>query len=507
MPLHVFCVLVMGLFASLSAAGVYGLTRELTGEIKWAVFAAVLYAFIIANYRTIGFILIREDVGLPLFAMHLWLLARALRLGTVGAIAAAAIALVLALATWHANRMVVTIEAACIFAWYLRTAQNPLSATKAWLFAAILVLSSLIVPVLWRTRMALSFPTVMAVALVAASIVERRRGRGAIHPALVVLISLAITFAFAKLLQGEGDYGHVLDLIMAKLAHGGVKPDDPSALSHGARLLWQGPFRSGTLTEIWTGLGALGILLPVCLLGAVPGWLKGSGDARTLLLSAFAGCCLVAAMMVIRMLALLGLVMPVIAAVCLWQSRPRGVGLWMVGLVLGQAVPFEVGIKHYDISTWYSPWHQAAIAEGVEWIRDNLPHDGAIATDFMTSSAVLANTGHAVVLQPKYEVRESRDRIVTFLNGFYGQSPAEFRSLLLDEFAARYLLVDLPSIWADSYVAGVPLSAEEPPVGSAAREFLNDQYQVYAAVPGFRLLFEAPKGESIWRLYEIEGSM
>jgi hypothetical protein len=84
LPLFVLATIVMGVFASLTAIGVYGLALELTGQVRWAVCAAVLYAILPANYRTIGFILIREDGSLPFFALHLWLLVRALRIRKSG---------------------------------------------------------------------------------------------------------------------------------------------------------------------------------------------------------------------------------------------------------------------------------------------------------------------------------------------------------------------------------------------------------------------------------------
>ena len=119
--------------------------------------AAVLYAIVPANYRTIGFILIREDGSLPFFALHLWLLARAVRVRSAVSIALAAVALVLALSTWHAMRFFVTLEAACVVAWFLRTGENPLAARRAWILPAILAAGALLVPVLLAKWFVLSF--------------------------------------------------------------------------------------------------------------------------------------------------------------------------------------------------------------------------------------------------------------------------------------------------------------------------------------------------------------
>src|SRR6185436_19410917 len=60
MPLHVWSVWAMSIWASLVAVGVYGAAFELTRKVRWAVGAAALWAVMLGNYRTLGFVLIRE---------------------------------------------------------------------------------------------------------------------------------------------------------------------------------------------------------------------------------------------------------------------------------------------------------------------------------------------------------------------------------------------------------------------------------------------------------------
>ena len=105
-PLHMVCTWVMAFFASLVVAGVYGLAWEMTRKVGWACAAALMWSTLLTSYRTIGFILIREDFSLCWFALHLWLAARAIRVRSIASIALAAIALGLALSTWHAMAFV-----------------------------------------------------------------------------------------------------------------------------------------------------------------------------------------------------------------------------------------------------------------------------------------------------------------------------------------------------------------------------------------------------------------
>ena len=124
MPLHVFCVWIMGIWVSLTALCVFGLALELSRRVEWAALAAALYTAMPVNYRTVGWILMNEDFSVPWLALHLWLLARAVRVRTPMSIALASLPLVVAVSTWHATPFFVALEAACVFAWFQRTARN-----------------------------------------------------------------------------------------------------------------------------------------------------------------------------------------------------------------------------------------------------------------------------------------------------------------------------------------------------------------------------------------------
>jgi hypothetical protein len=96
-PLHVWCLYVMSVVASLAAVGVFGLAFELSRSMRWAAAAAVLWALVPFNYRTIGVLLLREDLSLPLFVAHLWLVSRAARSNGIGSYVGAGLAAAAAL--------------------------------------------------------------------------------------------------------------------------------------------------------------------------------------------------------------------------------------------------------------------------------------------------------------------------------------------------------------------------------------------------------------------------
>jgi hypothetical protein len=506
LPLHVFCVIVMGIFASFTCVAVFGLARELTGSRAWAALALALHALSPASYRTLGFILMNEDWSLPWFALHLWLLARAARLRTPGAFVLAAIPAGLALASWHATSFLVALEAACLFAWFVRTGENPLAVRHAWLVPGVLLAFGAGVPVLRHTVFVLSLPMQLALGLGAAALVERLRpgSRGLRVGAGIAgfTVALGAALGLARIgLGGMSEYSHVFELAAAKLVHLGRLPDDPARLSFQARLLWQGPFETASVRELFSGCVVGTLLLCVAACQALPDFVRGRGEGRWHALVLFALGGALAAWGVRRLLVVPALVAPVVAVVLLARLRVPSRGAWIAGLALAQALLFA-GVMPQRQSVWYFPVQQAELANVVHHVRLHLPREGAVAADFVTASAVLAGTGHPIVLQPKYESRETRARIEAFLHAFFLGSPADLRAFL-DRYQARYLLVDRQTLWLLRYVAGLPLSAARPRAGSAAEVFLSEDPRVFAEVPGYRLLYRSELPSDMMRLYEL----
>jgi hypothetical protein len=372
---------------------------------------------------------------------------------------------------------------------------------------AVLLAFGAFVPVLRHTVFALSLPMQLAFGLGAAALVERLRpGSRALRVGAGiagVAVALAAALGLARIgLGGMSEYAHVFELAAAKVVHLGRLPDDPARLSFDARLLWQGPFETASVRELFSGSVVGTVLLCVAVCQALPDFVRGRrGEGRwhALLLFALGGA--LAAWGVRRLLVAPALVAPVVAVVLLARLRVPSRGAWIAGLALAQALLFA-GVMSQRQSVWYFPVQQTELANVVHHVRLHVPREGAVAADFVTASAVLAGTGHPIVLQPKYESRETRARIEGFLHAFFLGSPADFRAFL-DRFQARYFLVDRQTLWLLRYVAGLPLSATRPGAGSAAEVFLSEDPRVFAEVPGYRLLYRSELPSDMMRLYEL----
>ena len=485
-PLHLHCVRVMALCAALVAVGIYALGRGLGLSPGWSLFAAAGWTLLPASYRTIGFILIREDLSLPLLALHLGLLARAWQRGTIVAFLLAGVALVGALATWHAMVFVVTLEAAAILAAYLACGRNPLRRRGAAALPLTVVAGSLVVPVLQAKAAWASAPVAVAVGLGLAALLERRRGlaRGSgLERSGAVLVTAAGVLLGATL--GGDAYAHVRDLLWAKIRFLGVLPTDPEQLSFDARLLWQGPFATAEPARL---LAQLGLALAALL--ALRGVWR---ERKAIPLALGTLLALGAAWMTERLVVLPALILPLLGAIALAgiASAPRRRALATL-LLLGQGALFTWMMSGYE-NSWYRPHgRQEEIARMVEAVERLVPEGEAVAGDFMNSTAILAHTSRPILLQPKYETQRSRTRAREFLTRFFHRTPAALREWML-EHDCRYAVFDRFTLgFLSPYLAGLPARTREYPAGSCAELFLSREAAVLESVPGFELLYRSP---------------
>ena len=517
-PLHVFCVFFFSILASLTIAGVFGATRELTGSWRWAAVAAVFYVGIAVNFRTTGFILIREDLSIPLFAAHVWSLARLFRRPSPGLAVLSGLLATAALATWHAMGFVVALELGALVAWAVVSGDNPFARREArWLLVTVLA-SSLAVPVLRAKLFPLSLPVVLAASLAVTALGARAwppSGASAWRRSATWTAAFALLFTVARAVagafEGGGDYGHVLGLLTAKLRHLGQLPDDPTRLSPDVRLLWQGPFSTALAEDLAFGL-------PGALLAAAFAFTVGLRLARRRRLDAglavtlaFLALGLVAGLLIRRTLVIPGFAAPIAAAVAferISSARPGGrhLGTWLVsGLGLAGAVLVSIGLAGAPLG-WYRPAARGAELRALtSWVADNVPPDAAILGDFVASTSILAHSRHAIALQPKYETRTTRERIGAFYRTFAHGTPGELRELA-DELECEYVLIDTEMLWrAGRYVLGIPVSQTVPAKGTCAYFFANQNPAALTGVPGFELVYRSPAatGMDLFRLYRL----
>jgi hypothetical protein len=307
-------------------------------------------------------------------------------------------------------------------------------------------------------------------------------------------------------LLAPGGYAHVHQVLWAKLRFLGRLPADPEALSFDARLLWQGPFVTLDpevfLAAGWWPLAAAVVLAALTLARAR----EATGYERLVL-----GLALVAlpvAWLFSRLVVLLGLLVPVCAALALarWQRRTLALSLF-AGLALAQTIAFAGFVGGHRIEWYPAKAARDELAALIEFVRANVPADEAIAADFVNSTALLAHTRHPIVLHPKYETELSRREAEAFLTTFFQDTPQAFARLLSEHFRCRHVLVDRHVLWDLSrWTAGLRLAERAPRAGTAAEVLLGEDPEALRRVEGFELLYQSPPGidGADYRLFRLK---
>ncbi len=509
-PLHVVCVRVMSLTATLAGLAVFVLVWTRSRRMTWALAATALFCLLPANYRTIGFILVREDLSFPLFALHLALLSWAIEKANPRAFLLSGLALGGALATWHAMGFFVAIEIALLHLWFLWGDKSPFEIDGAWATLVGPVLAATLVPALSASGFLLGPAMQLALALLAVALIRGRRRLGRL-PCVFVAGGVWLFFSFLSraLSPGRSGFAHVYDLLWAKLSHQGEPPDDPNAISFDARLLWQGPFETLAPRALadylgWPTLALIGVALIVLLMRRR----RAAGFDVWLLALLLAS--LPIAWLIERTVILTGLLAPAVSA-CVLARLPRSrawLGLYGACLLL-QAPAFFSWVQGYACPWYLPPVRQAEIRALVRWIDANLDPTEAILGDFMNSTAILAHSKNPICLQPKYETEASRRKAELFLQTFFFGTPEELHALARERFRAEYLLVDRYTLGElSAYTAGL---TGPPAPGTAASFFLNPEREVFGSVQGFELVYQSPpdlprlpgEPQEFFRLYRV----
>ncbi|MGA2220731.1 MAG: hypothetical protein ABSH21_02955 [Verrucomicrobiia bacterium] len=433
-PFHVFVVWYDCIVSSLSLFGVFFLARALWRS-DWAgLMATVLYATLYPSYgRTVKNLFLREDFAIPLILFALFFTVRALQAAAVvterravlnlGALPPwrdralpqilAALFWLAALASWHLTQFVMIVVMAAVVLVYLGKGKTP---RRPWL-VAVMTAGALLIPVLRAKQFYIS-PTMGALYALSLAVWINGGRRKAIK---VFVGSLAVFLLLGALLQKSyGEYGHVYALFLYKLRFLGVKPGNPAALPWEARLLWEGAFNTADGKEFWHSLR---LCLPLSLLAM---WLvRRETEIATRIFVLFTLLLFPLAWMVVRYFTFLGFAAAVLAAGVLTQRR-----IWWK-LVVVPVAAVQLTMLDFKPPERIQP-QPSEYVPVVRWLNEHTPTNAVILTTITESPVFLAHTGRPIILHPKFENHDVRDRYHQFLDSIYRSEDRFY------EFAQRY---------------------------------------------------------------------
>lgn len=374
---------------------------------------ACLYGFSWAVIlRTIGQSLIREYFALPFFAFHMVAFSSSLRLmdtmrkGLVKILShLSGGMLAIALATWQFAQFYLALLA--VFSFIAVTFEDKarlrvkqvLGVCVVWCLAA-----GLLVPYLQKTNFVSSMPFLL---LFSSWIVHMIWDK--LHPARRVFITAGCVAA-ALVIGISGahgyDYSHVYEIFLAKAHFLGHKPEDPALLSFDTRLVWVMPCLSPTILGWLDGMAVLTLvaLVPAVFLLRKIAMRQGVPEEKYLFILLLGTCFWY--LIAVRWGVFFVIPLSVIAGGCpanfLKKHMKYLVAFVILFLVLSDVA--RIAQKRVAVTS-------RGQADLLQWITLNTPEGAVILAPFHVSPQIIAYTDRAIVLHPKIETFQMRDRI------------------------------------------------------------------------------------------------
>lgn len=291
-------------------------------------------------------------------------------------------------------------------------------------------------------------------------------------------------------------YAHFLELLWAKLRWLNHKPENPALLTFAQRMLWTPPLQSANL---WLTIFLFPVTLPLFLLASLIflAHARRNVDPEISLLFCFTFISFVAFIFFMRFHVFL------IIGICAllgwlgwWASAQRSFARWVVLVILLAGIGAEAA--HVLDRPWrwgsvhaYLPQKQ----ELTRWLRANTPGEPVLA-NFGLSAFVLCYAGSPIVLHPKFEQAEIRQRVQAYGEALLLGDERGFRDWM-EPFETSYYvysmgeLAEAPGGMQMRYM----VNALHPAADAAARVFEQD--------PGRSRYFRLLWGNDKYRVFRV----
>ncbi len=376
---------------------------------------------------------------------------------------------------WHMSQFYVAVLALFVVAYGIagRPARAAVAggALAAGLAAAAILNKPLWVKgAFWNVGMALATAPVAAWALAKAT-KRPDRARWLVAGAAVAFVASSLAFG------RSAAYGHVYELIWAKVVHLGKHPG-PAALSPEARLFWVGPYESPDRMRVYLEYGPMAVLAAA---GLVLWWYH---VARRRLregefVAAAAPVFIILYLLISRLTVFLA---PWVALLSVYPAfgirRLRARTCYGLALVLLWAF-------HIYISTNQKPpeWFRGAVvsvtgyepeipwyygSERVEllmWMARH-PSPGPVLADFSLSPPYLYLAGWPIALNPMFEVPEVRRKALAYAEAALADEETFYR--LCRRWGVKYVVHFAPQVLSQGTGSFYNATAREPGPNSAA---------------------------------------
>ena len=466
----------------LSAAGVVAFAALALAAFRrpWPAAAATLfYAATFGAYSRSWGNYLREDFAMPglllAAAATLYLLTSPHGKRRWLVAGGAAAATLWASSCWHLSQFYVAILAAFVVGYAVagRSREAAFAGGGLWLGLAVAALLNKplwVKGAFWNVSVALAAAPVLAWGFAR---LAKKPGSARWITAAAAILLVALSLAFGR----SAGYGHVYELVWAKIAHLGRYPG-PEALSPDARLFWVGPYNSPAPLVVFFEYG----LLVIAAAAGLALWWVAVARKR------LAGGAFVAvaaplfAVLYLLMMRLTVFLAPWVAILGVYpltaikgaKRRVAYGGVLALLLVLNVYVAQEKqqpqwfreavnAVMRYEPDI---PWYYGS--ERIElmlWLADR-PRPSPVLADFSLSPPFLYLAGQPTALNPMFEVPEVRRKALAY--GGAALADEETFHDLCRRWRVKYVVHFAPQVLSRKPGSFYNATAEEPGPDSAA---------------------------------------
>ncbi len=291
-----------------------------------------------------------------------------------------------------------------------------------------------------------------------------------------VAVLLSLWFFVIKNLGFSGNYSHFYSLLLAKIRFGNVQPVDPSLLDFDSRILWTPALHSATRIIYWN---LFHFAMPVFAILAIIVFSFRKTRSRLnnamLMPVVFALFFFVLFILMVRFHAL-AIPFIVLSIVIFAETICRaydGIFLRLALLILLLGVMSSDFYYFMHMERKYNDDYKTQLVL-IREINHSRVKDKTILADFTLSPMLKAYCGAKIVLQPKFEMKGTRDAVERYLDIIYHGTEREFMEFCT-KYAVEYFIFDKGMMdggreekflhpWSTRYIANAEVIKETAPV-------------------------------------------
>ncbi len=297
-----------------------------------------------------------------------------------------------------------------------------------------------------------------------------------------LLLFVFISLIIMKFTSYGADYGHFSELLLAKLRFLNKKPLDPSKLSFMMRVLWVPALHSPTFLQVAKYFGC------ILFVGFVSSFLllyKGEVSSWEKYIIFFASTFSILYMFFFRVHVYVAFFC--VLTLVVW-CRIKNKKLKMFSLL------FLCGLSFLECGRTFA--FQEYMGRGVDykslgsliqWLNESVEPESPVLTSFTLAGPIVSYTDCSVVLQPKFEKENSRNKYRDFLTALFSKDESCFYDFAT-KYGAKYFVYQKGTSWSRSiYSPAYFVAANE----AQTKDALVTRFEgSLTALRKFRLVYE-----------------